>query len=246
MLLIIETLLLILAALGQDHRAAVEGQIFPLDMAPNSVDDQYDGCTRKMADLVETEFLSDDTFELHSVQVELEAVEKQIRQLLERQAELRAALESSRDALFPDVLHSGAGTPRTLGAAAAEDASQATDDDLSPSAAPGLRDLHPEPLRSPPRDGTRRCDRRRFHRQIPAILKDESVGAIVLHAGVNGIRLRQTEVLKRDFGSLIETVRSTAPETRIIVSGPLPTDCLHQSLITAPETQRKQANIPSS
>ncbi|KAL1264121.1 hypothetical protein QQF64_004476 [Cirrhinus molitorella] len=78
----------------------------------------------------------DDTFELHSVQVELEAVEKQIRQLLERQAELRAALESSRDALFPDVLHSGAGTPRTLGAAAAEDASQATDDDLSPSAAP--------------------------------------------------------------------------------------------------------------
>ncbi|KAL1254638.1 hypothetical protein QQF64_016867 [Cirrhinus molitorella] len=58
---------------------------------------------------------------------------------------------------------------------------------------------------------------------IPAILKDESVGAIVLHAGVNDIRLRQTEVLKRDFGSLIETVRSTAPETRIIVSGPLPT-----------------------
>ncbi|KAL1282473.1 hypothetical protein QQF64_001276 [Cirrhinus molitorella] len=30
------------------------------------------------------------------MQVELEAVEKQIRQLLERQAELRAALESSR------------------------------------------------------------------------------------------------------------------------------------------------------
>ncbi|KAL1259019.1 hypothetical protein QQF64_009596 [Cirrhinus molitorella] len=69
-------------------------------------------------------------------QVELEAVEKQIRQLLERQAELRAALESSRDALFPDVLHSGARTPRTLGAAAAEDASQATDEDLSPPLPP--------------------------------------------------------------------------------------------------------------
>ncbi|KAK2906484.1 hypothetical protein Q8A67_005469 [Cirrhinus molitorella] len=40
--------------------------------------------------------MCDDTFKLHSVQVELEAVEKQIRQLLERQAELRAALESSR------------------------------------------------------------------------------------------------------------------------------------------------------
>ncbi|KAL0162306.1 hypothetical protein M9458_041702 [Cirrhinus mrigala] len=51
----------------------------------------------------------------------------------------------------------------------------------------------------------------------------ESVGAIVLHAGVNDIKLWQTEVLKRDFSSLIETVRSTSPATRIIVSGPLPT-----------------------
>ncbi|KAK2865050.1 hypothetical protein Q8A67_000005 [Cirrhinus molitorella] len=110
----------------------------------------------------------------------------------------------TQDAFFPGVLHSCAGTPRTLGAAAAEDASQATDEDLSPS---GLRDLHPELLRSPPRDRTWHCDRR-FHRQIPAILKDESVGAIVLHAGVNDIRLRQTEVLKRDFSSLIETSRS--------------------------------------
>ncbi|KAL0186361.1 hypothetical protein M9458_018031, partial [Cirrhinus mrigala] len=127
------------------------------------------------------------------------------------------------DAIFPDVLHSGTGTPRTLGAAA-EDVSQAPAEDLAPSAASGLRDLHPEPLRSPPRDGTRRCDRRRLHCPIPAILKDsESVGAIVLHAGVNDTKLRQTEVLKRDFSSLIETVRSTSPATRIIVSGPLPT-----------------------
>ncbi|ROL51119.1 Ecto-ADP-ribosyltransferase 4 [Anabarilius grahami] len=59
MLLIIEALLLILAALGQDHRAAaVEGQIFPLDMAPDSIDDQYMGCREKMAKLVETKLLN--------------------------------------------------------------------------------------------------------------------------------------------------------------------------------------------
>ncbi len=82
MLLIIEALLLILAALGQvslcssmnitdmntddlllwfllpqDHRAAVEGQILPLDMALNSVDDQYKGCTEEMAQLVKTKYL---------------------------------------------------------------------------------------------------------------------------------------------------------------------------------------------
>ncbi|XP_050957441.1 uncharacterized protein LOC127158321 isoform X3 [Labeo rohita] len=110
----------------------------------------------------------EDTFEMHSLQLELEALEKQIQELLVRQTELRdqrAALDSSRlpctlDAIFPDVLHSGAGTPRTLGAAAAEDASQAPAEDL---AASGLRDLHPEPLRSPPRDGTRRCDCRKLH-----------------------------------------------------------------------------------
>ncbi|KAI2659598.1 GDSL lipase [Labeo rohita] len=157
-----------------------------------------------MANLCPPLSAGEDTFELHSLQLELEAVEKQIQELLRRQTELkewRAALESSRvpctlDAIFPDVLHFGAGTPRTLGAVAPAE-------DLAPSAAPGLRDLHP---------------------QIPAILKDgESVGAIVLLAGVNNTKLRQTEVLKRDFRNLIETVRSTSPKTRIIASGPLPT-----------------------
>ncbi len=60
--------------------------------------------------------------------------------------------------------------------------------------------------------------------QIPAILKgDESVGSVVLYAGVNDTKLWQTETLKKDFRSLIETVRSTSPKTTIIVSGPLPT-----------------------
>ncbi|KAG1941637.1 NAD(P)(+)--arginine ADP-ribosyltransferase 2-like [Pimephales promelas] len=57
MLLIIEALL-ILAALGQDHRAAVAG--LNLDMAVNSVDDYYYGCRVKMAEKVEKEYLVKD------------------------------------------------------------------------------------------------------------------------------------------------------------------------------------------
>ncbi|XP_073704658.1 NAD(P)(+)--arginine ADP-ribosyltransferase 2-like [Garra rufa] len=57
MLLIIEALLLISAALGQDHKAAGARKIYPLDMALKSVDDEYDGCTVKMANLVKTEYL---------------------------------------------------------------------------------------------------------------------------------------------------------------------------------------------
>ncbi len=60
--------------------------------------------------------------------------------------------------------------------------------------------------------------------QIPAILKDdESVAAVVIHAGANDTKLQIVQTLKRDFRSLIETVRSTSPAATIIVSGPLPT-----------------------
>ncbi|NP_001303691.1 ecto-ADP-ribosyltransferase 4 precursor [Danio rerio] len=54
----VEALLLILAALVQDHSStAADGQSFPLDMALSSVDDQYEGCSAEMATLVKTEFL---------------------------------------------------------------------------------------------------------------------------------------------------------------------------------------------
>ncbi|KAK3542229.1 hypothetical protein QTP86_018989, partial [Hemibagrus guttatus] len=187
----------------------------------------------------------EDSFELHSVDLELEAVEKQIRDLQVKQAQLRqrkAALESSRtdahlsqaqrkDAARPGFVHSGAGVPRSLDAAAAEDASQAPGEDLSPSAATRLRDPDPEPLRSPSRDGVRHGDHRGtpsfgtsvlLRLKVPAILK-KNIGAVVLHAGTNDIRLRQTEIQKKDFRSLVELVRTTSPTTRIIVSGPLPT-----------------------
>ncbi|XP_056304484.1 T-cell ecto-ADP-ribosyltransferase 1-like [Danio aesculapii] len=50
----IEALLLIVAALQDHTAAAVE---YPLDMALNSVDDQYDGCTDNMTALVKTKYL---------------------------------------------------------------------------------------------------------------------------------------------------------------------------------------------
>ncbi len=68
--------------------------------------------------------------------------------------------------------------------------------------------------------------------QTPVILKDdESIAAVAFtitiiccdSRGVNDTKLRQKETLKRDFRSLIETVRSTSAATKIIVSGPLPT-----------------------
>ncbi|KAF7705584.1 hypothetical protein HF521_020870 [Silurus meridionalis] len=58
--------------------------------------------------------------------------------------------------------------------------------------------------------------------QVPAIL-NENFGGVVRHVGANDTRLRQTEILKRDFRILVKTVRSTSPTTWIIVSGPLPT-----------------------
>ncbi|KAK3519659.1 hypothetical protein QTP86_002801, partial [Hemibagrus guttatus] len=99
-----------------------------------------------------------------------------------------------KDAARPGFVHSGAGVPRSLDAAAAEDASQP----------PGRGPL---PLR---RHLSSRSRRR------------TASGAVVLHAGTNDIRLRQTEILKKDF-SLVELVRTTSSTTRIIVSGPLPT-----------------------
>ncbi len=42
----------------QDHRAAAAKEdIYSLDMAPDSVDDQYEGCREDMANLIETKYL---------------------------------------------------------------------------------------------------------------------------------------------------------------------------------------------
>ncbi|KAK3554111.1 hypothetical protein QTP70_019212, partial [Hemibagrus guttatus] len=100
-------------------------------------------------------------------------------------------------------------------------------EDLSPSVATCLRDLDPEPVRSPSCNAVIIGDSIVWHvratvakgkvrtcclpgarvldvsAQVPAILK-KNIGAVVLHAGTNDIRLRQTEILKKDFRSLVE------------------------------------------
>ncbi|XP_051739570.1 uncharacterized protein LOC127506780 [Ctenopharyngodon idella] len=229
----------------------------------------------------------EDTFELHAVQLELEAVERQIRTLLEKQAELRewrTALETSRaDAhqssvsLQRDINIPASSTPCTSLHRAREPRTRSSQPSFTPApshqgpwvlqqrkarARPRTRTSPPppppvfevstrnrfSPLREAERDAvvigdsivrhvhaTTTKGKVRSHcfpgarvldvsAQVPAILNGaESIGAVVLHVWVNDTRLRQTEVLKQDFRSLIETVRATSPTTRIIVSGPLPT-----------------------
>ncbi len=147
-----------------------------------------------MADLCLPLSAGEDTFELHSVQLELVAVERQIHELLGKQAQLserRAMLETSRaDAHKSGVsMQSAANTPTTStpcvslirprapgtqssqmsftpalenhGPWVQQRRSDPGSDDLTAS---GLRDLHPQPLRSSLQDGTWRCDHRSLHR----------------------------------------------------------------------------------
>ncbi|CAM4660153.1 unnamed protein product [Leuciscus chuanchicus] len=166
----------------------------------------------------------EDTFELHALQSELESVEKQIHDLLLRQAELRdrcLALETSRaDA------HKCVYSVRILSIGRNQ---------------PWSRSLRLQHATTKPgwfRSGRRKSERdaviigdsivRHVHAtlgkskvhshcfpgarvseiaaRVPEILNgDERFGTVVLHAGVNDIRLRQTEILKKDFRNRIDT-----------------------------------------
>ncbi|CAM4517292.1 unnamed protein product [Leuciscus chuanchicus] len=222
----------------------------------------------------------EDTFELHALQSELEAVEKQIHDLLLRQAELRdrcLALETSRADAHKSVFNvTNPLTPTASTPCVPQHRSQSAMVSFTPAPTrhheawvvpqrktrvrfrPRLSPTLPvfelstqnrfSPLRETERDAVIIGDSivRHVHAtlgkskvhshcfpgarvseiaaRVPEILNgDERVGTVVLHAGVNDIRLRQTEILKKDFRNLIDTVRSTSPETTIIVSGPLPT-----------------------
>ncbi|XP_048010625.1 uncharacterized protein LOC125244575 [Megalobrama amblycephala] len=230
----------------------------------------------------------EDTFELHAVQLELEAMERQIRTLLEKQAKLRerqTALETSSCAdahqssvsLQCDINTPASSTPCVSLHRARAPRTSSSQPSFTPvpshqgpwvlqqrktRARPRTRTSPPppppvfgvstrnrfSPLREAEHDAmvlensivlhvhaTKTKGKERSHRfpgarvldvatQVPAILNGaENMGAVVLHAGVNDTRLRQTEVLKQDFRSQIETVKATSPATKIIMSGPLPT-----------------------
>ncbi|XP_051781216.1 uncharacterized protein LOC127527224 [Erpetoichthys calabaricus] len=51
--------------------------------------------------------------------------------------------------------------------------------------------------------------------------KNRAVGSIALHAGVNDIRHRQSEILKADFAALIKDTKERTLSARIFISGPL-------------------------
>ncbi len=211
-----------------------------------------------MADLCLPLSAGEDTFELHSVQLELEAVERRIREQLEKQAQLRkrkATLETSRaDAHKLTVsMQRAANTPTTFTPcvslhrprAPGTRSSQTSFTPATGNRGPWVQQRkmrsRPRVTTSPPpvfeisshnrfdplceteRDAVIIGDSIVWHvratlaegnvhthcfpsarvddvsAQIPAILKDdESIAAVVIHAGVNDTKLRQTETLKRD------------------------------------------------
>ncbi|KAK3548361.1 hypothetical protein QTP70_011292 [Hemibagrus guttatus] len=142
----------------------------------------------------------EDTFELHSVDLELEAVEKQIHDLQVKQPQLRqrkAMLESSRTddhlsqvSFTPAPGYHGAWMQQQRKTRARPRARTST-----PPPPPVFEILtrnHFAPLPETECDVVIIGDS--ISMSVPAILK-KNIGAVVLHAGMNDTRLRQTETL---------------------------------------------------
>uniref|UniRef100_A0A9J8CB89 SGNH hydrolase-type esterase domain-containing protein n=1 Tax=Cyprinus carpio carpio TaxID=630221 RepID=A0A9J8CB89_CYPCA len=183
--------------------------------------------------------LSDDTF------TELEAVEKQIRVLEQRQAQLRerrAALETSRaDAHKSRVsIQRAANSPTTSTPCVSlhrPGAPRTRSSQMSFTLAPGHHGpwVHPQRrtgdrsrVTTSPTPVFEISRRNRFsplrETECDAVIVGDSIVRHLRATLAEGRREPQSgRTLKRDFRSLIETVRSTTPAVTIIVSGPLPT-----------------------
>ncbi|KAK3565989.1 hypothetical protein QTP86_024217, partial [Hemibagrus guttatus] len=162
----------------------------------------------------------EDSFELHSVDLELEAAEKQIRDLQVKQAQLRqrkATLESSQNDVHLSQTRTSPPPPPPI----FEISTRNRFAPLRERDTVIIRDsivrhvratMAKDKVRTRCLPGARVLD---VSAQVPAIL-NKNIGAVVLHAGMNNIRLRQT----KDFRSLVE---KACGKTRIVMSGPHPT-----------------------
>ncbi|KAI7814550.1 putative macrophage mannose receptor 1, partial [Triplophysa rosa] len=154
--------------------------------------------------------------ETFTLQSELEAVDKQIQDLLEKQTWLREHPRTAAMTQPPPPVFEVPTSNRFAALCETECNAVVIGDSIvrnvRASSTKGKVRTHCFP-------GARVLD---VSAQVPAILKDDvNVGAIVLDAGVNDVRMRQSEILKRDFRSLIETEHNALPTARIIISGPL-------------------------
>ncbi|KAG1946699.1 hypothetical protein F2P79_013270 [Pimephales promelas] len=167
----------------------------------------------------------EDTFELFTVKQELEYVEKQIRGLLVKQAELldrRSTLEASRananksvvndvNSLTPSLSTPYVTLPRKTRSSQASFTpapkqhgpwiTQRKTRARTRAASPPLPDFEIStrnrfsPLREPERDDTVIIGTS----MVRHVRANSDKGSEILNAGANDIRLRQTEVLKKDY-----------------------------------------------
>ncbi|KAB5515064.1 hypothetical protein PHYPO_G00250760 [Pangasianodon hypophthalmus] len=173
----------------------------------------------------------EDTLELHSVDLELKAVEKQICDLQVKQAQLRqrkATLETSQTDTHLSQVNSRRETNTSTTSTPCTSLSRSSARRTRPAQVsftpvPGYHGAWMQQQRKtgartwartstpPPPPVFEISTQNRFAPlretecdAVPAILNKKNIGAVVLHAGTNDTRLRQTEILKKDFRSLIE------------------------------------------
>ncbi|KAK3557638.1 hypothetical protein QTP70_032299, partial [Hemibagrus guttatus] len=156
----------------------------------------------------------EDSFKLHSVDLELEAVEKQIRDLQAQCTKVlftpapgyHVAWMQQKTQAKPRVRTSPPPPPPVFKISTRNRFAplRKMDCDVVIIGDSIVRHVHATVAKGKVR--TRRLPGARvldFYAQVPAILK-KNIGAVVLHAGTNDIGLRQTEILKKDFRSLVE------------------------------------------
>ncbi|KAK3548177.1 hypothetical protein QTP70_005195 [Hemibagrus guttatus] len=136
----------------------------------------------------------EDSFELHSVDLELEAVEKLRQQKAALESPSAPRMRPAQVSFTPAPGYHAAWMQQQWKTRAKPQAR--TSLPLPPPVFEISTRNRFAPLRETECDAVIIGDSIVWH--LPAILK-KNIGAVVLHAGTNDIRLRQTEILKKDF-----------------------------------------------